>query len=122
MNRPIVLSGVAVITLLLAVALAGYLTGGWYVTSEDFVLASAEEPFIPSKYDERLIELDKEAIDNAYREQVEHLIAVWFRDATGQPARAVNGVKQARKAYIDMQKALEKREEDIDKLKSLQGR
>lgn len=111
---------VIIIIILFILALIGWLSGGWEESSsESFVTASAEEPLIASKYDDRIIELDKEAVDNAYIAQVQHLIATWFRDDTGQPSRALKGVGQARKAYIDMQKAIEKREADLRKLQEL---
>lgn len=92
----------------------------WQEQDGQFEVASAEEPFIASKYDDRLLALDREAVDNAYRDKVEHLIATWFLDDTGQPARALNGVRTARKRYIEMQAALDKREADLNKLKELQ--
>ena len=89
-------------------------------TPDQYQLASAEESFIASKYDERLFALDREAIDSAYRAQFEHLVAIWFKDETGQPARAINGAKIARKRYIDIMTAIEKREADLGKLRELQ--
>src|SRR5262245_47785415 len=68
-----------------------------------FQIAAADEPLIATKHDERLLALDREAVDNAYRDQVEHLIQIWFKDESGQPARAINGVRIARKRYIDIQ-------------------
>jgi hypothetical protein len=91
----------------------------WQHGEVEFQLA-ADETVTLSKYDDHLLALDKEAVDNAYRDQIEHLIAIWFKDDSGQPGRAINGVHIARKRYIDMQAALEKREADLNKLKALQ--
>lgn len=87
---------------------------------EERYQVAAEESFQASKYDDHLLALDREAVDNAYRDQVEHLIAIWFKDDSGQPGRATKGVQIARKRYIDMMAAIEKREADIKKLKELQ--
>jgi hypothetical protein len=111
---------IIVVVVILLLAFIGWLSGGWDVGSDEyFRLASAEESLTTSKYDDRLIALEKEAADNAYRSQVEHLFAVWLRDSTGQPARATTGARHARKAYIDVMRAVEKREEDLRKLREL---
>src|SRR5499427_8390355 len=45
----------------------------------------APEVVPSSKWDERMIELDLEALDEAYRDTISKLFAVWMRDPTGQP-------------------------------------
>jgi hypothetical protein len=111
---------IIVVVVILLLAFIGWLSGGWDVGSDEyFRLASAEENLTTSKYDDRLLALEKEAADNAYRSQIEHLFAVWLKDDTGQPKRAVSGARNARKAYIDVMRAVEKREEDLRKLKEL---
>jgi hypothetical protein len=64
-------------------------------------------------YDSRLIELDKQALDEAYRDRIMHLFVVWMRDEQGQPGRALIGVQQARRAYILATMAIEKREREL---------
>jgi len=64
-----------------------------------------------SKYEDRLIALDRAALDEAYREQIHHLFAVWMKDDTGQPGRAVVGARKARKAYEDAWDGIERREQ-----------
>jgi hypothetical protein len=54
--------------------------------------------------------LDREAIETAYKTQIEHLFAVWMKDETGQPARAVSGARSARRAFIGAMTEIEKRE------------
>ena len=70
----------------------------------------APEAVPSSKWDERMIELDLEAVDEAYRDTISKLFAVWMRDPTGQPTRAIVGAQAARRAYILVRQALEKRE------------
>ena len=70
----------------------------------------APEVVPSSKWDERMIELDLEALDEAYRDTISKLFAVWMRDPTGQPTRAIVGAQAARRAYILVRQGLEKRE------------
>lgn len=67
----------------------------------------------PSKYDDRLTALDREAVENAYRTKIEQLIAVWLRDESDQPRRAINGATQARKAFIGAMTEIERREKEL---------
>lgn len=88
-----------------------------------YQIAAAEGGSLaPSKYDEHLLMLDRTAIDSAYQDQVMRLILVWFKDDTDQPRRAINGVTIARRRYIDMMAAVDKREEDLKTLRGLQQR
>ena len=74
--------------------------------------AEAQEPppAIAAKYASRLDQLDTEAIEGAYREQIMHLFENWMRDPSGQPARAVNGARNARRAFIGAMIEIEKRQ------------
>jgi len=72
--------------------------------------SSAVHELPPSKYDKHLFELDRQAIDVAYKEHVQQLFATWMKDATGEPARGAEGVRRARRAYIGAMEAIEKRE------------
>lgn len=67
-------------------------------------------PLSASPYDQELIAIDKAALSRAYSNQVKALFAIWMKDPTDQPRRALNGVNQARKAYIDAMTEIEKRE------------
>ena len=94
---------IIVLVILFALAAFGYFTGGW----DEAVGA----PLPPSKFDKELIAVDKEAIKEAYRNQVVHLFSVWMKDEHDQPRRALVGINQARRAYIESMTALEKREQ-----------
>jgi hypothetical protein len=71
--------------------------------------ATGEEQPPFTQWEDRLLALDVEAIDSAYRTHVSHLFEVWMKDATGQPQRAVVGVRSARRAYIQIMQAIETR-------------
>jgi hypothetical protein len=103
-----------VLVILFALALFGYLTGGW----DD--KAAAQPVYVVTKFEPRLLELERKAIEDAFRQKITSLWTVWMSDERGQPARAVNGAVQARKAYIASMQRIEEREADYKR--SLEGR
>jgi hypothetical protein len=70
----------------------------------------AEDTPSPSPYDAHMLELDRAALDEAYRAQLAKLFGVWMADAHGQPQRAVTGANRARRAYIAVMHEIEARE------------
>jgi hypothetical protein len=73
------------------------------------VQSEAIPPIVPSVYNTRLDELDRLAVEEAYRVQVEHLFSNWMKDPTGQPTRALNGQRMARRAYIEIMATIDAR-------------
>jgi hypothetical protein len=69
--------------------------------------------YVISPYEGRLLELERAAIDDAFRQKITQLWTVWMSDDKGQPARAVNGASQARKAYIASMQEIDKREANL---------
>jgi len=64
----------------------------------------------PSPWDAHLIELDREALDSAYQDQIKHLFHTWLRDDVSSHAvRLQNGARRTRAAYIQARIAIEKR-------------
>jgi len=61
-------------------------------------------------HDKRLIELERDAIDVAYRDHVMLLFKNWLIDSHDQPQRAINGLKHARDCYREAMTAIEQRE------------
>jgi hypothetical protein len=104
LGQRVVLTVAIVIVALLLLAAFGYLTGRWDDTA-------GAQPLVPSKFDSDLVELDKEAVKQAYHDQVVHLFAIWMKDEKGQPDRALVGVRQARRAYVEAMTAIERREQ-----------
>ena len=83
-------------------------------------LAAPSAPVLPlpppSKYDARLVQLDRDAIEKAYSEHLVNLFLVWMKDPeTDQPRRAVVGARRAQKAYIGAMTEIEKREQELKK-------
>jgi hypothetical protein len=95
-----------VLAILFALAVYGYMTGAWKVE------AAPQPAYEITKFEPRLLELEREAIENAFRQKITALWTVWMSDDAGQPARAVNGAVQARKAYIASMQRIEQREEE----------
>jgi hypothetical protein len=96
--------------------LLGFLLGAFFVgffASSEGAPAQPLPPLQRSQYDERLLVLDREAIEAAYREQVQHLFAIWMKDDTGQPVRVITGVRKAAKAYIESMDGAARREQEI---------
>ena len=92
----------SVATLVIAIVLA------WAFASREE--ASGQVPPLPtSVYDERLSDIDRLALDDAYRRHVERMFDGWMRDPTGQPTRALMGIRNGRKAYIDAMTAIDAR-------------
>lgn len=91
----------------------------WFTTFSVAFLASSgvaqniPPQLPPSAHDARLIALDKEAIEAAYREHVQRMYSGWMKDDTGQPTRALTGVRQAQRAYIASMDAINQREEKL---------
>jgi hypothetical protein len=70
-------------------------------------------PFVVTKYEGRLLQLERAAIDDAFRQKITQLWSVWMSDDRGQPARAINGAAQARKAYAISMTEIDRRENDL---------
>jgi len=68
-----------------------------------------KEVDIPPEHREALIALDREAVEQAYRQQAMHLFLTWMKDETGQPERLMRGIQQARRGYVESMKAIDER-------------
>ena len=68
----------------------------------------------PSKWDGKIIELDKQALDEAYLTKMRQLFDVFVREGTDFPERPVKGAAQARRAYMQIMQAIEVRQQAIE--------
>jgi len=115
----------AVLAVLFALALYGYLTGGWEKDNSDvmeFRLSAAESrPFklnsvmaqeaplcMNAELREKIRHIMLEALDESLKNHIENVFTVWLRDDAGQPGRARTGVKQGVSAYIRSRHGMEK--------------
>jgi hypothetical protein len=107
---------VAIMAVLLALALYGYLSGGWDNDEHsglDFMLASTQsraETAPPCVADdatrERIRVIMTDALDDALHDQIKHLFGVWMKDDRGQPERARVGAYQAIRGYHGVRKGV----------------
>jgi len=126
----IAITFIAVIVILLALALYGYLTGAWEDDTSGevmtFALTSAEtrivilhgtpaqaqekEPEIAcvdTEMREKIREIMLTSLNDALHDHIVNVFGVWLRDDSGQPGRARKGVKQGISAYIRSRKGVE---------------
>jgi len=100
-GQRVMLTVALIVIIIILLACVGYLSGRW----------EAEAQVVPpSKFDKRIAELDREAIDLAYKEKIQALFNTWLSDPSEQPSRAVRGAQNARRAYIGAMIEIEKRE------------
>ena len=102
-----------VLAVVIAVLFVAFAAG--YLSSASGETLPAKGTFVgkPSPYDDRLIALDKQAVEDAYRKQLELLFSTWMKDDAGQPQRATVGIQQARRAYILSMEQIEKRAREL---------
>src|SRR5262245_18089137 len=62
------------------------------------------------EHEEHLLKIEREAIDLAYKQQLQQLFLVWMKDPTDQPRRAHRGTNIAKEAYVKSMDALNARE------------
>jgi hypothetical protein len=63
-----------------------------------------------SQYEPRMIELDKQALDQAYATQMAHVFGIWIKDGIADSSRARVGFANARKGYDAAMTEIEKRQ------------
>ena len=71
---------------------------------------------VPERFEERLLKLDRDAIEEAYKRHIIRLFDVWTTDYSPgghQPPRAVKGANNARGVYIETMIAIERREQEL---------
>jgi hypothetical protein len=70
-------------------------------------------PLERSQYDEHLLAIDREALEDAYHRQIGLLFEGWMKDPTGQPDRFLLGLRKATRAYIAAMDGAKAREQEI---------
>jgi hypothetical protein len=90
---------------LLTLALIGYLSGGWEAEGEE-----SEQIYQGVPIDEHLLQVDKEALELAYKDHLKLLFSVWLKDDITTVHRINNGLRGARRAYTHAAEQIEKRE------------
>jgi len=68
----------------------------------------------PSKWDAEMLELERQALREAYIEKMKQLFNVWVSGGLDDPQRPVKGAAQTRRAFIEIKKIQEQRELDLE--------
>jgi hypothetical protein len=112
------------IAIAIAVVLIGLLlAAALHMTAEAEQQSRFSPTDIPiSKYEERLLALDREAIEQAYKDHIKNVFAVWMRDDRGQPGRALTGAQQGHKAFVGSMEGIERREQQVKQFRDEQGK
>jgi len=77
----------------------------WFGEAEAQALIPKATP-----WDARMLELDREALDEAYKDVITHLFEVFVRGDADQPGRTIIGAAKARRSYAQVMEAIERRE------------
>lgn len=105
-GQRVMLTVALIVIIIILLACVGYLSGRWEAEAQTVP---------PSKFDKRIAELDREAIDLAYKEKIQALFNTWLSDPSEQPSRAVKGAQNARRAYIGAMQAIERKEAELQR-------
>jgi hypothetical protein len=85
---------------------------GWLIQDE----ADAQPEFVVTKYEERLLQLETEAIEGAFKKHIMRLYDTWVTDYVPiEPPRAVKGAANARAAYFRSMQRIEERRANLQK-------
>jgi len=107
----VITTAIIVIAVLLLLALIGWCTGRW----EDKAQAQSLVLILPpSKWDAKMLELDKQALDEAYVAKIKHIFDIYVREGLTSPEGPMKGHANAQRAYVEGQKALEAREKELE--------
>ena len=109
-GQRVMLTVALIVIIIILLACVGYLSGRWEAEAQTQGQQLGLKPLPISKYEKRLLELDRLAADQAYQDQIFHLLQTWMRDDRDQPLRASTGARKARSAYERVITAIEERE------------
>jgi hypothetical protein len=108
LGQRIVVTFIIVIIILFALALCGWMTGGWEVEARSDLYGD-----VP--LDAQLLPTDRKALDEAYRAHLIKLWNVWLSDGAKDATYFRKGLIIARGAYAQADQALTKREKELAK-------
>jgi hypothetical protein len=109
LGHRVALTLVIVLIILFALAAFGYFGGRW----DQAEGAPAHELYEGIQPDEKLLSMDRRALDEAYHQQLLHLWNIWLKQQAGDPTAFTNGLRIARRAYGQAAQELDKREKAI---------
>jgi len=100
-----------VMVILFALALFGFLTGGWDQAEGAYQIQSAIPGQPASTWDDRMFALDRDAVDEAYKDHLKKLFGVMLTAGDVHASeRAIHGAMNMRKIYVQIMENIDKRE------------
>src|SRR5262245_49035547 len=102
------LTGIIVLAVLAILAFIG-----WWAQAQPL-----QQPMVlllpETKWDKKMLELDKQALDSAYVKKIEQIFDIFVREGLSTPEGPMKGHANAMRAYIYGQQALEIREKMME--------
>jgi hypothetical protein len=110
-GQRVMLTVAILVIILILLACVGYLSGRWEV--EAAPVPTPETPMAPSKWDDEIEDLEKQALGEAFKKHIMQLFSVWVTDNYQPriPPKATVGARNARDAYIRSMEAIETRKQ-----------
>jgi hypothetical protein len=102
-HRLLVATAIVVLTLLVVTAIA---------PSDAGAVIEQRDVYAGITPDAKLLALDKQALDDAYREQLHHLFGVWLKGQARSSTEITTGLGIARRAYTTAAAQIAKREQE----------
>jgi hypothetical protein len=70
---------------------------------------------IPPQYRALVLKIERDGVEQGYKQQIVHLFEGWVKDHRDQPARALRGVEVAREAFVDAMQAIDRRAAELER-------
>src|SRR5262245_55305170 len=109
----VTLTMAVVVIVIILLAFIGWVTGRWEAQAQ-----SIEPPLVltlpPTKWDAKLLELDKEALDKAYIAKIQQLFDVYVREGLATSEGVMKGHANAQRAWLQGQRAIEIKEQTLE--------
>ena len=109
-GQRVVLTVIIVLIILLAISFIGWMSGRWDETPAQSLVLTLP----PTKWDAEMLELEKQALREAYIDKMKSLFNVWVTSGLEDPQRPVKGAAQTRRAFIEIKKIHEMREQELE--------
>jgi hypothetical protein len=110
-GQRVMLTVAIVVIIIILLACVGYLSGRWEVEAAQ--TQQTDPTWVPSKWDDQIDELERQALGEAFKKHIGQLYSIWVTDSYQPriPPRAIVGARNARDAYIRSMEKIEKRQE-----------
>jgi Na+-transporting methylmalonyl-CoA/oxaloacetate decarboxylase gamma subunit len=110
-GQRVMLTVAIVVIILILLACVGWLSGRWEVEAAQ--TQQTDPTWVPSKWDDQIDELERQALGEAFKKHIMQLYSIWVTDSyqPKMPPKAIVGARNARDAYIRSMEKIDKRQE-----------